>query len=147
MGVAAAPVHDVVAGVADAPGPADVRVVADAVLSGVYTGELDVALERAAAFCRVLATGAAFDADHLDDVDPGGAVRLTRGAASLVRTARSSSTPHSCGGRVGWSDVRLAGDRVRVNPQVARRTRTFGAGGPPSRPGCGRTMSGDVGPR
>ena len=70
LGVAAAPVHDVVAGVADAPGPADVRAVADAVLSGVYTGDLDVALERAAAFCRVLATGAAFDADHLDDVDP-----------------------------------------------------------------------------
>ncbi|ROS31674.1 hypothetical protein EDF34_1337 [Cellulomonas sp. PhB150] len=87
LGVGAAPVHEVVAGVADAPGPADVRAVADAVLSGVYTGDLDVALERAASFCRVLAAGAAFDADHLDTVDPGGAVRLTHGAASLVRTA------------------------------------------------------------
>ena len=87
LGVAAAPVHDVVAGVADTPGPADVRAVADAVLSGVYTGDLDVALERAAAFSRVLATGAAFDADHLDDVDPTGAVRVTRAASSLVRTA------------------------------------------------------------
>ena len=87
LGVAAAPVHDVVAGVADTPGPADVMAVADAVLSGVYTGDLDVALERAAAFCRVLATGAAFDADHLDDVDPTGAVRVTRAASSLVRTA------------------------------------------------------------
>ncbi|WP_136519565.1 MULTISPECIES: hypothetical protein [Cellulomonas] len=87
MGVAAAPVHDAVAGVVEAPGPADVRAVADAVLSGVYSGDLAVALERAAAFCQVLATGAAFDADHLDVVDPGGAARLTRGAASLVRTA------------------------------------------------------------
>ena len=87
LGVAAAPVHDVVAGVADAPGPADVLAVADEVLSGVYTGDLDVALERAAAFSRVLATGAAFDADHLDDVDPSAAHKLTRGAASLVRTA------------------------------------------------------------
>lgn len=87
LGVAAAPVHDVVAGVAETPGPADVLAVADAVLSGVYTGDLDVALERAAAFSRVLATGAAFDADHLDDVDPSAAQRLTRGAASLVRTA------------------------------------------------------------
>ncbi|RHA37972.1 hypothetical protein [Cellulomonas rhizosphaerae] len=87
LGVGAAPVHEVVAGVADAAGPADVRAVADAVLSGVYTGDLDVALERAASFCRVLAAGAAFDADHLDVVDPGGAVRLTHGAASLVRTA------------------------------------------------------------
>lgn len=87
LGRGAVPVHDVVAGVADAPGPAEVREVADAVLSGVYTGDLAVALERAAAFCRVLAAGAAFDADHLDVVDPAGASRLTRGAASLVRTA------------------------------------------------------------
>ncbi|GEL95770.1 hypothetical protein [Cellulomonas composti] len=87
LGVAAVPVHDVVAGVADAPGPADVRAVADAVLSGVYTGELDAALERAGAFCRVLAAGAAVDADHLDEVDPAGATRQTRGAASLLRTA------------------------------------------------------------
>lgn len=87
QGVHAAPVHGVVAGVADAPGPADVRAVADAVLSGVYTGDLAVALERAASFCQVLATGAAFDADHLDEVDPSGAARMTRGASSLVRTA------------------------------------------------------------
>ncbi len=91
LGVAAAPVHDVVAGVADAPGPADVRAVADAVLSGVYTGDLAVALERAASFCQVLATGAAFDADHLDELDPSGAIRMTRGAASLVRTAEELS--------------------------------------------------------
>ncbi len=87
QGVAAAPVHDAVAGVVDQPGPQDVRTVADAVLSGVYTGDLAVALERAAAFCQVLATGAAFDADHLDVVDPAAAHRQTRGAASLVRTA------------------------------------------------------------
>jgi len=87
QGVAAAPVHDVVAGVVDGPGPDDVRTVADAVLSGVYTGDLATALERAAAFCQVLATGAAFDADHLDRLDPGAAARQTRGAASLVRTA------------------------------------------------------------
>lgn len=87
QGTAAVPVHDVVAGVADAPGPADVRAVADAVLSGVYTGDLDVALERAGAFCRVLAAGAAFDADRLDDVDPTGATRMTLGASALLRTA------------------------------------------------------------
>lgn len=87
QGTAAVPVHDVVAGVADAPGPADVRAVADAVLSGVYTGDLDVALERAGAFCRVLAAGAAFDADRLDDLDPSGATRMTLGASALLRTA------------------------------------------------------------
>ncbi|WP_041574764.1 hypothetical protein [Cellulomonas gilvus] len=87
QGVAAVPVHDAVAGVAQAPGPQDVRTVADAVLSGVYTGDLAVALERAGAFCRVLAAGAAFDADHLDHVDPRGAARMTYGASALLRTA------------------------------------------------------------
>lgn len=87
LGVVAAPVHEVVAGVVTPTGPGDVRDVADAVLSGVFAGDLAVALERAAAFCRVLAVGAAFDADYVDVVDGGHAARLTRGAASLVRTA------------------------------------------------------------
>lgn len=85
MGVGRAEVHDVVAGVASPPGPSEVAQVADSVLSGVYTGDLAVALERAGAFCRVLATGAAVDADLVDDADV--ATRLTHGAAGLVRTA------------------------------------------------------------
>lgn len=87
LGVDAAPVHEVVAGVVSPPGPDDVRTAADAVLSGVFTGDLAVALERAAAFCRILAVGAAFDADAVDLVDSHRGTRLTRGAASLTRTA------------------------------------------------------------
>lgn len=87
LGVDAAPVHEVVAGVVSPPGPSDVRAVADAVLSGVFAGDLAVALERAAAFCRILAVGAAFDADSVDRVDSDQGTRLTRGAASLTRTA------------------------------------------------------------
>lgn len=87
LGVAAAEVSHAVAGVVSPPGPEELRTVLDAVLSGVYTGDLAVALERGAAFCRVLATGAAFDADHLDLADADSATRLTRGAGSLVRTA------------------------------------------------------------
>ena len=86
-GVGAAQVPGVVAGVAMPPGPDDVREVADAVLSGVFAGDLAIALERGAAFCRVLATGAAFDADDVEDHDPDSASRLTRGASSLIRTA------------------------------------------------------------
>ncbi|MNW68611.1 hypothetical protein D3C74_474180 [compost metagenome] len=56
-------------------------------LSGVFAGDLAVALERAAAFCRILATGAAFDADTREVADPGSALRMTRGASSLLRTA------------------------------------------------------------
>lgn len=85
LGTSAAQVHDVVAGVASPPGPAEVRALTDAVLSGVYTADLAVALERAGAFCRVLATGSAVDADLMADDEAAG--RVTRGASGLVRTA------------------------------------------------------------
>ena len=52
-------VDHAVAGPADPPGPQEVQDVADAILTGVFDGELDVALERAAAFCRVVAAGRA----------------------------------------------------------------------------------------
>ncbi|MGC5167407.1 hypothetical protein [Luteimicrobium sp. DT211] len=87
LGVHAAPVAEVVAGVAGPPGPDEVRRLADDVLSGVYTGDLAVALERAGAFCRILAIGATHDADARDDLDADWARRLTRGAASLQGTA------------------------------------------------------------
>ncbi len=85
LGTSRAEVHDAVAGVASPPGPDEVRALADAVLSGVYAADLAVALERAAAFCRVVATGSAVDADLMDDADAAG--RVTRGASGLVRTA------------------------------------------------------------
>lgn len=90
MGVGRAEVQGAVAGVASPPGPAEVASVVDAVLSGVFQGDLAVAIERAAAFCRVLATGAAVDADLTDDQDV--ATRLTHGAAGLARTAEELTT-------------------------------------------------------
>ncbi len=56
-GRAYAPVDEVVAGVAEDADPAAVRALADAVLTGAYRGDFDVALERAASFFRVVATG------------------------------------------------------------------------------------------
>lgn len=52
-----APAEAAVAGVADFADVAAIQRVADAVLAGVYRGDLAVALERAAAFFRVVATG------------------------------------------------------------------------------------------
>ena len=43
-----------VAGVAEPPGPDEVKVLADAVLTGIFDGDLAVALERAAAFAAVV---------------------------------------------------------------------------------------------
>lgn len=52
-----APADEVVAGVAEDADPAAIEALADAVLSGAYHGDFAVALERAAAFFRVIATG------------------------------------------------------------------------------------------
>jgi hypothetical protein len=52
-----APVAEVVAGVCDDIGPPAIRKLADDVLTGAYTGDFAVALERAGAFFRVIAIG------------------------------------------------------------------------------------------
>jgi hypothetical protein len=53
------PVHEVVAGVVDPPGPDEVRDLTDLVLRGVVRGDFADTLYRAAAFARVVAAGRA----------------------------------------------------------------------------------------
>jgi hypothetical protein len=48
-----AQVSNVVAGAAEPPGADEMKTMADAILSGAFDGDFDVALERSAAFCRV----------------------------------------------------------------------------------------------
>jgi hypothetical protein len=91
------PVAEVVAGVAEPPGPLEVLQLVDDVLHGVGGLDFDTALQRAAAFARIVAVGRSFRADDLDvpvDDAHGGpldgaddATRLTRSAAALVATA------------------------------------------------------------
>ncbi|WP_232676398.1 hypothetical protein [Nocardioides sp. R-C-SC26] len=54
-----AEVHEVVAGVADPPGPDELRVMVDQVLTGIATADFADVLLRAAAFARVVAAGRA----------------------------------------------------------------------------------------
>jgi hypothetical protein len=88
-GRAYAPVDEVVAGVADDADPAAVRALAEAVLTGAYQGDFDVALERAASFFRVVATGrrelAAGMADGAAELER--AERNERCATALQRAA------------------------------------------------------------
>jgi hypothetical protein len=85
-----APAEVVVAGVGEYADADAVRRLADAVLSGVYQGDLAVALERAAAFFRVVAAGrrslggAAVHAPDGADL----AERNDRAAAALAAAAR-----------------------------------------------------------
>jgi hypothetical protein len=83
----AAEVSHVVAGSADPPTPEALRALLDEVLHGVFAGDLDVALERAGAFCRVVVAGRVSRADDVEGTDPAGAAALTRASASLRDTA------------------------------------------------------------
>lgn len=54
---------------ADPVGPDEVRDVVDAILRGVFTGDFALALDRAAAFCRVVSTGRAEITVHAAGLD------------------------------------------------------------------------------
>jgi len=58
-GAAHAEVYRVISGVVEPPQPDDLHELTHQILNGVFEGDLDVALERAAAFCHVTATGLA----------------------------------------------------------------------------------------
>lgn len=83
-GLAVAEVSHAIAGVVDPPGADEVRALSDRILGGVFDGDLAVALERAAAFCRVVATGRA----HLDDGDVATAASMIGTAEDLEACAR-----------------------------------------------------------
>jgi hypothetical protein len=116
-----APVHEAVAGVADPPGPSEVRALADAVLAGAFSGDLAVALERAAAFCRVVSTGWAVLADDLP----------------VIAASRAGAGP-DCGGQqqAGCDPVgdaasaltRRASDLLRTGTQLEAAARRWRAG-------------------
>lgn len=83
-------VNHAVAGVAEPPGPQELTALTDAVLTGVFQGELDVALERAAAFCRVVAAGRADRSDGEELANRAAALLATgedlKGCAGLWRS-------------------------------------------------------------
>ncbi len=77
-------VDDVVAGVADPPGPDELRDMVDQVLRGIAVSDFADVLLRAAAFARVVATGRA----ELPDTDPVAAARVQAVADQLDHAAR-----------------------------------------------------------
>lgn len=77
--------HHAVAGV-EPPGPDEVRRVADEILRGAFTGDVGLALDRAAAFCQVVVAGRAELARGTDDLHT--AARLQQVARDLSACAR-----------------------------------------------------------
>lgn len=76
-----------IAGVPEPPTSEEMTKLADMVLAGMYTGAVDVAFDRAAAFCRVIARGEALWADTHEGTSDQDAARLTTRAQRLVQTA------------------------------------------------------------
>ena len=95
-GIRFADVPHVVVGVAEPPGPAEMQELTDAILTGVFDGDLAIALQQASSFCRVVAAGRAqrandadvngADASDAEAIDSEWGSAHTRRAASLMTT-------------------------------------------------------------
>jgi hypothetical protein len=80
-------IDTVVAGAPVPTGPEEITELADEILRGVFVGDFGVALDRAAAFCRVSAAGATSVADDADFVSDERAAELTARADRFAITA------------------------------------------------------------
>jgi hypothetical protein len=80
-------IDTLVAGAPLPAGPAEITDLADMILRGAFDGDFAIALERAAAFCRVTAAGALSIADDQEAADPERASELTTRAQRLITTA------------------------------------------------------------
>lgn len=77
-------IDTVVAGAPMPTGPDEITDLADEILRGVFVGDFAIALDRAAAFCRVSASGATSVADDSDFTSPERATELTLRADRLA---------------------------------------------------------------
>jgi hypothetical protein len=80
-------IDTVIAGAPMPTGPEEITALADQILRGLFTGDFGVALDRAAAFCRISAAGATNLADDAEAVNPERATELTSRASRLAITA------------------------------------------------------------
>ena len=95
-------IDPVVAGAAEPVTPDAIADLCDTLLRGVFVGDLAVALERAASYCRVMSLGAASVADTRDSLDDEHAAELTTRA---LRYATFADELH--GGARRWRDGTL----------------------------------------
>jgi hypothetical protein len=80
-------IDTVVAGAPMPTGPEEITQLADDILRGAFVGDFGVALDRAAAFCRICAAGATSIADDADPTNPERASALTSRADRFAVTA------------------------------------------------------------
>ncbi|HEY0259986.1 MAG TPA: DNA-directed RNA polymerase subunit beta [Lacisediminihabitans sp.] len=80
-------IDPVVAGATAPTGPAEIMILADQILRGLFQGDFAIALDRAAAFCRVTSIGCTSVADDVELTSPDRASELTTRALRLSLTA------------------------------------------------------------
>jgi len=80
-------IDPVVAGATAPTGPEEITTLADQILRGLFQGDFAVALDRAAAFCRIMALGCSSVADDSDSTSPERASELTTRALRFSTTA------------------------------------------------------------
>jgi len=80
-------IDPVVAGATAPTGPEEITTLADQILRGLFQGDFAVALDRAAAFCRIMALGCSSVADDSDSTSPQRASELTTRALRFSTTA------------------------------------------------------------
>lgn len=81
----------VIAGAPVPSSPEELEALIDTILRGVFRGDFAVALDRAAAFCRVQASGATHTADDYEPTEPERASGLTTRALRLSGMAQDLS--------------------------------------------------------
>lgn len=84
-------VDAVIAGAPVPANPEELVALIDTILRGAFRGDFAVALDRAAAFCRVQASGATHTADDYEATEPGRASELTTRALRLSSYAQDLS--------------------------------------------------------
>jgi hypothetical protein len=80
-------IDPVVAGATSPTGPKEITELADQILRGIFDGDFAVALERAAAFCRIMSLGAAAEADDTESDSAERASEFTVRANRFAETA------------------------------------------------------------
>ena len=100
--LASVTIDPAVAGAAEPVTPTSITELCETILRGVFTGDLAVALDRAASYCRILSLGAADLADDRDAHDDAHAAHLT------TRSLRYSTLAHELhAGARRWRDGTL----------------------------------------
>jgi hypothetical protein len=80
-------IDPVVAGAPAPTGPDEIMELADQILRGLFSGDFGIALDRAAAFCRLTSMGSTSLADDVETTAPDRATGLTTRALRLSQTA------------------------------------------------------------